>query len=303
MPCATIYEYFGVLMITPVASTPDLHGKGFTRVFQMISDDASVGTQLAEYAAARGLRHAVIYQAPGDAAVHSANAFELRAAELGVEVADRMSYAPSARPADFRNDLLLLTSGQQSDVLFVSGTVPQAAEAIIAARALNPTLPILCSDGLRRLGVLRIAKEQTGGVTFLTHYDESGDDPDVRAWVESYRKRFNRPPGALAAQGYDSVRVLASAMTAANSTVPDRVAAALRKLSGWRGLTGVHDFQHDGSLRKQGWFAEIAPRAERTVYRTLAQVQAGASGGGVPIDLEAILKAGRTTTAPQVQTR
>jgi ABC-type branched-subunit amino acid transport system substrate-binding protein len=51
-----------------------------------------------------------------------------------------------------------------------------------------------------------------------------------------------------AALGYDAVRVLAQAMREAQTTEPDKVAAAMHRLTGFRGVTGAFSFDEAGNL-------------------------------------------------------
>ncbi len=61
-----------------------------------------------------------------------------------------------------------------------------------------------------------------------------------------------------AALGYDTVKLLAEAIKRADTTVPGEVAAALRKLRDWYGVTGTHNFSQTGELSGKPIIKKIA---------------------------------------------
>lgn len=70
----------------------------------------------------------------------------------------------------------------------------------------------------------------------------------MRKFVESYNNRFGVEPGLLAAQGYDSVKLLADAIRMAGTTDADKVAGKLRELKKWPGATGCLSFAQNGDV-------------------------------------------------------
>ncbi|HBG15380.1 MAG TPA: amino acid ABC transporter substrate-binding protein, partial [Firmicutes bacterium] len=65
------------------------------------------------------------------------------------------------------------------------------------------------------------------GSYFSNHYSPDADDPDVVAFVQKYREKYNVTPNALAALGYDATYILLEAMERAGSTDPQKVKEAL----------------------------------------------------------------------------
>ena len=74
---------------------------------------------------------------------------------------------------------------------------------------------------------LKNGREALANCFISDHYSSDNPDPVVQTFVKSYRAKFNRPPDSIAALGYDSAKVLADAITRANSTEGPKIRAAL----------------------------------------------------------------------------
>jgi len=61
IPASVIYEFNGVIMISPAASSPKLTQRNFKYVFRVIPNDNDMGAQLAEYAYKAGYKKMMIY--------------------------------------------------------------------------------------------------------------------------------------------------------------------------------------------------------------------------------------------------
>jgi branched-chain amino acid transport system substrate-binding protein len=138
-------------------------------------------------------------------------------------VLDPVSY--SSGDADFRAVLTQIRN-QRPDVVFVTGYYPEAAIIARQARELGMTMPLLGGDGW--VGdALKNGREALNNTFISNHYSADNPDPVVQTVVTAYRSRFNREPDAIAALAYDAVKVLADAMTRADSTEGPRVRDAL----------------------------------------------------------------------------
>jgi branched-chain amino acid transport system substrate-binding protein len=148
-------------------------------------------------------------------------------------VLDPVSY--SSGDADFRAVLTQVRS-QNPDAVFATGYYPEAAIIVRQARELGIKGPILGGDGW--VGdALKNGREALNGCYIANHYSGDNPDPVVQNFVKTYRSRFNRDPDSIAALAYDAVKVLADAMTRANTTEGPRVRDALAQAD-VQGVTG-----------------------------------------------------------------
>jgi branched-chain amino acid transport system substrate-binding protein len=252
LPAAVMYEYYGILMLSPFSTSPALTRQGFERVFRMVPDDALFGAQLARFAAARRLSRVMIYQAQTAYGSGLANAFERGCEELGIEVPDRLAYDSGSDEGSFARDCAYWKDGFSFDGIFVAGTVPQAAAFVRAARAAGIGATILAGDGLDSPEFPRLAGRAAEGAFVGSVFLPDDPRPRARAFAEAYERERGGPPDVNAAIGYDAVGLLAAAIRKAGSSVPDRIAEALRGAEGWEGVAGSYRFGRDGSLASRG---------------------------------------------------
>ena len=106
------------------------------------------------------------------------------------------------------------------------GYSPEPSGALETAGGIAKALPLLGGDGW--VGdALKNGREALNNSYISNHYSGDNPDPIVQNFVKAYRAKFNREPDAIAALAYDAVKVLADAMTRANSTDGPKVRDAL----------------------------------------------------------------------------
>lgn len=66
--------------------------------------------------------------------------------------------------------------------------------------------------------------------------------PELEAFRKAYKERFNLDSSPFAETSYDSVKMFAEVLTAANSTEPDAIRQQLEKTQGHKGITGTLGF-------------------------------------------------------------
>lgn len=248
IPASIIYQYYGILMLSPMATSPKLTEQGRNRVFRNIPNDNQIGRHMAEYAHKRGFSRIAIYYLQDDFGRGLSAAFEKRAEELGLTIQDRLFYDNTYRPRDFRRALTRWERYYQIDAIFLAGLLPQAAQFVVQARAAGFRVPILAGETLDRSEYLRLAGAAAENTIVASIFSPNEPRPAVEAFRSKFTLRYSKPPGPGAAQGYDALRLLAHAISVAKSCEPDKIAAALRQVKGWPGVTGPHTFNQDGDV-------------------------------------------------------
>lgn len=249
LPASLIYEHYGVLMLSPTSTSPELTSRrGLKYVFRNIPTDEEVAEQLAEYLKRKGYDRVVTYYLNDDYGRGLVNAFEIHASEIGCTIVDRLSYDSIARPKYFKRSLESWKKNFTFDAIFLAGVVPQAAEFIVKARQLGITALVVGGDGLNSPRLLEVGGDWVEGTIAASYHNEKDSSPLVQDFNKAFMKRYGEPPDDWAVQGYDAVKLLAHAMQEAGTTVPIKVADALRTTRGWMGITGVHTFDAQGDV-------------------------------------------------------
>ncbi len=252
LPASTIYQGAGLLFITPGASTYQLNNQGYDLVFRSIPSNRSVGQRMATYMAGKGYRRVVIYYVKDKNSQDMANYFEQQAKQLGLAIVDRRSFMQGTQ--DFGIAIQTWKDLYEFDALFIAANMPEAANFLIQARRMELNVPIVGGDGMDTPKLIELAGAQAEGVVVPESVVHDRERRRYRRFNQLAIARLGEPRNYDAArhsqalQGYDAVHLLAHAMREANSTVPAKVAAALRATQGWEGATGVFTFDDKGDI-------------------------------------------------------
>lgn len=224
LAAAPICQKYKIPMITPSSTNERVTEVG-DFIFRVCFIDPFQGEVLAKFAFndLKARKVAILKDIQQDYSVGLTDAITANFTKMGGEVLDPVSY--SSGDSDFKAILTQVRS-QNPDAVFVTGYYPEAAIICRQARELGITGPILGGDGW--VGdALKNGREALNNTFISNHYAADNQDPVVQNFVKAYRAKFNREPDSIAALAYDAVKVLADAMTRANSTDGQKVRDAL----------------------------------------------------------------------------
>jgi len=140
---------------------------------------------------------------------------------------------------------------KKPDVIFSSGYYGEAALLAKQARELGYEGVLLGGDTWDAPELIEIAGKAAEGLTFSTHYDPEGaTTPVSKKFVELYQAKYNRPPNAFAALGYDAYMLLVDAIKRAGSTNGDAIRDAIANTVKFEGVTGWITIDQDHNASK-----------------------------------------------------
>ena len=249
LPAAAIYDLSGLVHVAPTATDPRLTEQGYRRLFRITFTDREIGAQMADFAASQGYDRVAIYYIRDAYGRGLANAFEERALELGVGIADRQSYDPNTLAGD-RAVTDILESWRDLDLraVFIAGEPRQAAAMIRAAREADIAVPVLGGDALGTSTFVNLGGPAVEGTVIAAAFHPDDEREEVQRFSLAFRQRYGALPDVSAALGYDAVKLLVHGITRAGSINPDTVADALRTTEEWPGVTGPIAFSDNGNL-------------------------------------------------------
>ncbi|HEX7089423.1 MAG TPA: ABC transporter substrate-binding protein [Longimicrobiales bacterium] len=261
IPAAAIYDLAGIVLICPTSTSPALTNEGYERVFRTTFTDDVTGREMADFAFRQGYRRVAVYYIRNAYGRSLANAFEERAAELGIAIVQRASYDPDRQrqhgpgfEPTFRE-----WSRLDLDALFVAGQAPEAGFLIAEARRNGITVPVLGSDAMATQSLIAAGGAAVEGTVLPAAFHPDDERQAVRRFVRAFTERFGKPPDVGAALAYDALSVLVHAIRKAGTPAPGEVARALRTMRDWEGVTGRFGFDDRGEL--------IEPRLVKVVVR------------------------------------
>ncbi|MFZ5642331.1 MAG: ABC transporter substrate-binding protein [Bacillota bacterium] len=244
-PASAVYERAGIIMLAPSGFVPPAARKEYKYVFRNMPGGEEYGGLAAEYIARQGLKRTVIYYGDSDHGRALANAFENRAGEQGVYIVDRQSDYLGPEKIE---SVLARWRIMGFDSIFLAEPLPEGAEFISQLRRSGIAAPVFACSYLDSPDLFPIGGQALEGITVFSVFNPLDRRPEVRGFVESYKKRFGVDPGMMAAQGYDSVKLLADAMRMIGSSDAGKVSGKLRELQKWPGVTGYYSFTQNGDV-------------------------------------------------------
>jgi branched-chain amino acid transport system substrate-binding protein len=262
-----MYEYYGMLMITPLSTAPELTRQGFRRVFRTIPDNALFGAGLARFANSRSLKRVMIYQVRNAYGADLANGFEKECEALGIAVPGRLAYDSESGAGIFRRDLTYWMENYVFDAILAAGSIPDAPLFIKEARGLGIQVPIITGEGLDTPELVNLAGKAAEGTFVGSAFLPDSPRQETREFVAAFFQKYGMTPDAEAAQGYDTIRILAKAIEKAGSTIPDKVAEALRGTTGWTGVTGIYRFDIYGNLAGRDIQMKVVRDGELVLFK------------------------------------
>lgn len=144
------------------------------------------------------------------------------------------------KDTDFKAVLTLLKS-KNPEAIYIPGYYEEVGKIVKQARELGITVPLLGGDGWDSPKTVEIAgKEALNNTFFSNHYAPDDTSKEIQDFVSAYKKDYkDQTPDALAALGYDSVKLLVDAIKRADSTDPAKLKDALAATKDLKLATGT----------------------------------------------------------------
>lgn len=135
------------------------------------------------------------------------------------------------------------------DAIFVPG---RASAVGLIATQLNfhdIKVPLLGWNGWNTPDFARTADHSLDGAVFVDGFYAESSNPNVREFVERYKKRFESPPTLFAMQGYDAARLVIESIRG-GATSGEGVRDYLLTHQDLPALSGPAGFTQDGTLNR-----------------------------------------------------
>lgn len=241
---SAVYESSSLLHLIVGANNTAMTVRGFNYIARTTLSSEKIARSLAKMTVALGYRrYALVWE---EDAYGEDLAYEYRISMDGLDtqLVYRASFARER--ADYRlivNEL----KGIDADVIFFAGLEPWAGDFIRAARSVGVKSAIIgaFSD---TPDMRKHAGPAIEGAMYFDMYSPVSDNPESQAFVRKFHARYGRDPDTWAAQGYDTLHILAKAVQATGSANPLDLSYAVRYMDRWEGANGEYKFDGRGEL-------------------------------------------------------
>ena len=255
IPESVVFHPKGIPFISAAATNPGLTERGLDTVFRTVGRDDQQGPFAARFLAGSAgakklaiLHNNTVY-AKGLADQTRAANDELR---LGMEIVFFDAITPGER--DY-SSALTKVKASGADTLYFTGYLAEAGLIVRQAKELRLPLRLSGGDATQDPAVIKTAGAAAEGFISTTS-PLPAFLPGAAGFTKTFTERFGAAPGPYSIYEYDAVKVLADAITRADSIDPKQVTKALRTAQ-WKGLTGDIAFNDKGDRQKTVYVTAI----------------------------------------------
>jgi branched-chain amino acid transport system substrate-binding protein len=256
LEAAPICQQSKIPMISPSSTNPSVTQVG-DYIFRVCFTDTFQGAALANFATGtlKANRLAILTDAKSDYSKGLAKNFKEKLVKNGGKVAVELDF--NGGDKDFKGQLTAIKS-DSPDAIFLPGYYNDVALICIQAKQLGMEIPIFGGDGWESDSLMTIGKDAVEGTYFSTHCSPEQGTPEMVAFVDAYKKRFNgKTPDAMAVLGYDSAMVLADSIKRAGTTESAALRSAIASTKDFAGAGGTFSINANRDADKPLVFIQI----------------------------------------------
>ena len=239
-----------VVDITPMGTNPDVTVDPKTKKvkpysFRTCFIDPFQGTVMASFASNElKVKKAAIYiDNTSDYAKGLAQFFKENFVKNGGQVVIEEAYLQ--KDTDFKSTLTKIKAAQP-DFIYIPGYYQEVGLIVKQAREMGINVPMAGGDGWDSAKLPEIAGKAALENTFFSSLYSPDDTSDLnKEFVAEYKKAYNTNPDVFAALAYDSTLLVAKAIEDAGSADPAKIAEAMAKIKGFKGVSGEVTFNEE----------------------------------------------------------
>jgi branched-chain amino acid transport system substrate-binding protein len=137
--------------------------------------------------------------------------------------------------------------GTKPDAVYIAAMPDDIGLIVKQMRQSGVTQPIVGGDGYDTPLLLSVGGDAANGVYYSTHAFMGEDGtPAIQKFYKAYQQAYGTPPeNAFAALGYDTIGLIADAITRAGAAEPAKIRDALAATQGYQGITGTISYPKD----------------------------------------------------------
>ncbi|HJU56402.1 MAG TPA: ABC transporter substrate-binding protein [Pyrinomonadaceae bacterium] len=253
-------------MITPSSTNPKVTQVG-DYIFRVCFIDPFQGEVMAKFAAnsLKAKRAAILADFNSDYSKGLTQFFKQSFTKLGGTIVDEKTYTQTDR--DFSSQLTAIRS-TNPDVIYIPGYYGQVGVIAKQARQQGITVPLLGGDGWDAPQLWDLGGEAMNNTFISNHYSIDDPKPEIQKFVADYKARYGGvAPDALAALGYDAMRVLGDALKRAGDTDSTKLRDAIAQTKNFPGVTGTITMNAERNVDKPAAVLELKPAGRQFAYK------------------------------------
>lgn len=226
------YEQYGVLSISSFATDQHLTNHGFKYVFSILPTSREYAQALVKFCELKGYKNiAVLYSRQGSGGLNIAINFSGLLKDKDTNVV--FSHSLDPKQTDYR-ELIYVLQRHDFDAILLGAKGEIAARVINQLRTMGVDKPLFSGISMDDTSLWELSGQKSNNVFVASTYDDTkeSEDRNSEAYIKFDKKYGSNKPkpnfNFAARQGYDALKVLASAIRKSNSIVPIDIAGTLK---------------------------------------------------------------------------
>jgi len=257
LPSSEIYKDTMLAMISPANTATEITDRGYPNVNRVCGRDDIQGPAGARFAA-QDLKLRSVYIVH-DKTLYGqgvADNFRDEAKKLGLKV---LGYDGTEERANF-GPMIIPMKAKNPDLVYFGGIYHQGGLLLKQMREKGVKAFFMGPDGLDSSEMVKIAGQQVIGTYYTTVAGPMDAYPESAAFAKRFKQRFGKEVESFGMYGYDAAMVglkaIEQAVQSLGGKKPTRsqVAAAIRSLKNFKGVTGAITFDDKGDPVKAKYF-------------------------------------------------
>ncbi len=217
MAASPIYQRAGLVQFGFTNSHPNFT-KGGDYMWSNSLAQTDETPRLAKLAAALGFKKVAVLHLNTDWGRTSEKIFLDSAKKLGMEVVASEGYQPDEQ--DFRSTLVRVRDAKPDGIVLIS-YYADAALICRQVRSVGLTQPIAAIGSVYSPKFIELGGKDVEGVYSESTFFPGDSRPEVKAFVDTYKARYNEEPDEFSADAYDTFILLAAVMNQFGTTRQD----------------------------------------------------------------------------------
>lgn len=237
------YEFYKLLLMSPVGSNPDRSGQGFPLSFGNGLPPEQFAEGAVSFAVSRGWKNVGLLYSDAEYGSRLARRFE--SAGDSHDVLCMTGIIPPLT-GEGREELREWLRGLAIEVVVLSAS-PREERWVASVCREAGDVPVLLANSSENV----VSGSSTASERLFVLRRPGHGDSQVQAFSVAFEKKCQRKPGYRASAGYDALMLVAQAVAQAESLISENVAASLKELEKPGSVTGTKGFDENGNAVKE----------------------------------------------------
>ncbi len=257
LPASEVYKDAMLAMVSPANTATEITDRGYPNVNRVCGRDDVQGPVGARFVA-QELKVKSVYIVH-DKTLYGqgvAEAFRGEATKLGLRV---LGFDGTEERANFA-PMIIPMKAKKPDLVYFGGVYHQGGLLLKQMREKGVTAAFMGPDALDSSEMVKIAGAQVVGSYYTTVAGPTNAYPESAAFAKKFKERFGKEVESFGMYGYDAAQVglkaIEQAMQSNGGKRPSReqVTTAVRKIKGFKGVTGSIAFDNKGDPLQAKYF-------------------------------------------------